>query len=242
MKTSGHLQTQALVNRLDRAYQGLQDGLYTVKRVKDHWQVVNTRGTYTVSKTSEGWTCSCPDFENRRLSCKHIFMVYLHEKVARGMSLDEARDRLRRTLLSCEPTSASEDAWEQAIAILEAHPAAVTRQGPATWTVRVAHLPDHREWEGTYTVQRLKEGWACSACGNRECAHALAVQMDALLRRGLATAPLRAARLLRNGQRAVEPSHVPSLQTLAERLQALARAVEELQTLVQTLMQMEVMS
>ncbi len=187
-------ETQALAVRLKRAYDGLKDASYRVERVNARrWKVTNTTGLYHVERTDERWTCSCPDFGNRGLTCKHIFMVFLHEKAKRGVSIEDAYERIRSALQD-EPTASR--AIGDAVAILEANPAAVKPQGSNAWRVEVSRLPGHPEQVGTYTVQRRDGRWSCSACGATECAHALAVQIDAVIRRGWAVAPLSAARLL----------------------------------------------
>ena len=44
-----------------------------VKEVGESWQVPGSKGkVYTVKKTGEKWTCTCPSFIYRKGKCKHI--------------------------------------------------------------------------------------------------------------------------------------------------------------------------
>jgi len=48
-----------------------------IKRNGNRWLVPSQsrRGTYTVDQAGEQFYCSCPDYEMRRVTCKHIFAV-----------------------------------------------------------------------------------------------------------------------------------------------------------------------
>ncbi|HEY7067390.1 MAG TPA: SWIM zinc finger family protein [Chloroflexota bacterium] len=48
-----------------------------ITRDGNRWRVPSQsrRGTYIVSQAGEQFYCSCPDYELRRQTCKHIFAV-----------------------------------------------------------------------------------------------------------------------------------------------------------------------
>ncbi len=247
MTRNGRYDTQALLSRLQRAYQGLLDETYTVHRVPDGWRVVNTHTAYTVRRTDDGWTCACPDHQNRGLPCKHIFMVYLHAKAQAGMPLDDAFAALRDALQSREETPRDfDERLTFAVQALEG-PSEVTRMGAHTWQVAVRGMGDA---DGTFHVSRNEEGaWACDACGPEECEHALMVQLASIMARAHVF-PLRASLILqeqrrqRNGHRTRPNTSAPmppreetlarTLQTIRQTLESLMHTVETLQTLMQT--------
>lgn len=82
--------------RLGRAVAGMLDGslkVVDVKRVKGiSGIVVGTRGKYTVYIEGRQVYCSCRDFYERRVHCKHIAALALHELGARAKARSERRE------------------------------------------------------------------------------------------------------------------------------------------------------
>ena len=67
--------------RLQRAVEALKSGEMKVFAVsRGRWLVASGQATYNVARTQDGWSCSCPDFTQRHVRCKHIFATYLAEK------------------------------------------------------------------------------------------------------------------------------------------------------------------
>ena len=95
--------TDALVQRIDRAVEGLKRGKYSVHRLGNgRWRVDNEHASYDVTHDGEGWHCSCPDHQERGMTCKHIFMTYLTEQTAKGTPLEEAASALKARLAGRE--------------------------------------------------------------------------------------------------------------------------------------------
>ena len=91
--------TDALVQRIDRAVEGLKRGKYSVHRLGNgRWRVDNEHASYDVTHDGDGWHCSCPDHQERGMTCKHIFMTYLTEQQAKGTPLAEAASALKARL------------------------------------------------------------------------------------------------------------------------------------------------
>ena len=92
--------TDALVQRINRAVEGLKRGKYSVHSLgSGRWRVDNEHASYDVTHDGDGWHCSCPDHQERGMTCKHIFMTYLTtEQAAKGKSLDDAAKALKARL------------------------------------------------------------------------------------------------------------------------------------------------
>ena len=92
--------TDALLQRINRAVEGLERGKYSVHRLKrGEWRVDNEHASYFVTHDGEGWHCNCPDHQERGMTCKHIFMTYLTEQQQRkGVPLRRAAEDLKQRL------------------------------------------------------------------------------------------------------------------------------------------------
>ncbi len=92
--------TNALIQRINRAVEGLERGKYSVHRLKrGEWRVDNEHASYLVTHDGEGWHCNCPDHTERGMTCKHIFMTYLTERQQRkGVPLRKAAEDLKERL------------------------------------------------------------------------------------------------------------------------------------------------
>lgn len=82
--------------RLGRAVAGLLDGSLKVVDVQRGQgvsaRVKGTRGEYTVYIEGKRVHCSCMDFYKRRVHCKHIAALALHELGAQAKARSERRE------------------------------------------------------------------------------------------------------------------------------------------------------
>ena len=71
----------------------------TVKRInQDYWTVKSQFGDneYTVAKRGpKFWMCSCPDYRNREMDCKHIFAVKFSIKLKDRIEEDNKREMIQ---------------------------------------------------------------------------------------------------------------------------------------------------
>ncbi len=61
-----------------RAWEMLSNG-NEIKRIDENTYQVKSQsgnGYYAVTRQGEDWACECPDYANRELACKHIYVVY----------------------------------------------------------------------------------------------------------------------------------------------------------------------